>query len=144
MPSKTTFTAQELQAIYGDNWRKLLGLSRRPVLRNKPAIKSFADFPSDTQQIYLKIASAIKVATNRPFQLWATGSRIGGTWRTAEEEEKIAAENNIKVKYSDYDYTTTGALPTQQQLEHVGLSGVKLHGITGTSPPPQHVEIPVE
>lgn len=140
---KTTFTAQELRAIHGDNWRKLLGLSFRPVLRNKPVIKSFADFPPDTQQIYLKIASAIKLATNKPFRLWATGSRIKGTWRTKEEEEKIAADNNIKIKYSDYDYTTTGALPTQQQLERVGLSGVRLHGITGT-PPPQHIEIPVE
>lgn len=140
---KTTFTAQELQAIHGDNWRKILGLSSRPVLRNKPVVKSFADFPPDTQQIYLKIAAAINIATNKPFQLWAIGSRIKGTWRTPEEEEKIAAENNIKVKYSDYDYTTTGTLPTQQQLDHVGLTGVKLHGIVGTLPA-QKVEIPVE
>lgn len=140
---KTTFTAQELQAIYGDNWRKLLGLSSRPVLRNKPVVKNFADFPPDTQQIYLKIAKAIKLATNMPFQLWAIGSRVKGTWRTEEEEEKIAAENNIKVKHSDYDYATTGVFPTEQQLEQVGLFAVKLHGITGP-PTTQHVEIPVE
>lgn len=141
--SKTVFTAQELQAIHGDNWRKILGLVSRPIVRDKPVVKNFSDFSDDTQQIYLKIARAIKTATDKPFQLWAIGSRIKGTWRTKEEEEKIAADNNLKIKYSDYDYTTTGPLPTQQQFEQVGLFGVKLHGIVGL-PPEQNVEIPVD
>lgn len=143
--SKKNFTAQELKKIYGDDWRNILRLSPRPILRSKPVIKSFADFPADTQQIYIKIAKAVKLATDTPFQLWAIGSRVKGTWRTKEEEEKMAAENNIKVKYSDYDYYTTGRLPTQQQLEHVGLSDVNLHGMTGAPLTSSNVvEIPVE
>lgn len=138
-------TSIELENKYGPNWRKILKISARPVIRNKPVIRAFDEFPPDTKEIYCKLAAAIAMAAPVPFKLWALGSRVTGKWRTKEEEDKLAAEAEIAPKYSDYDYATTGPLPCAEHLNAVQLDGIKLDGFRCHAPPPRpetSVEIP--
>ena len=112
------YTVAELKSLLGDNWREQLGLIQVPIICNKPIINTFADFDDDTKQIYINIYNAIKAKNpNKDIQVWATGSRIKGTWRTSEEAEQLAQQYNKKVKYSDYDcFTDAPNKPSEQEL----------------------------
>lgn len=74
----------------------------------KKPILHFDDFNHETKKIYTKIKAIILESNlnQKDIKVWATGSRIYGTWRTKEEEDIIARANNRKPKYSDYDYCT--------------------------------------
>lgn len=121
------YTAAELKSLLGDNWREVLGIQPTPTqLYPKPIINTFADFDDETKQIYINIYNAIKAKNhNTTIQVWATGSRIKGTWRTIEESDQIAQQYNKKVKYSDYDCNTDAPnRPTQEEL--IAAVGVKV------------------
>lgn len=120
------YTTNELKNLLGEDWKKQLGIDSAPIqLYPKPIINSFEDFDIETKQIYTNIYNFIKSKNlNKTFKVWATGSRVKGTWRTIEETDEMKAiygEN--KVKYSDYDYITDAPnVPTAQQfLDHLGL-----------------------
>jgi len=119
------YTVAELKTLLGDDWKKQLGIEAVPVVCNKPIINTFADFDDATKQIYINIYNAIKAKNpDVDIQVWATGSRIKGTWRTNEEADQLSQQYNKVVKYSDYDCQTDALIkPTAAELTtQVGVS----------------------
>lgn len=119
------YTAAQLKEIFGDDYFEKRIKVR--VFPEKPRIINFDDFDDHTKQVYLKIRDEV-IRCNRSYQnpkVYATGSRISGTWRTPEEAEKIAEELGTKPKYSDYDYWTDAPVkPPIQRL--CDITGVKI------------------
>lgn len=120
------YTAKELKELFGDNWREKIGIRQIPkFLVPKPRINFFNEFDQDTKEIYVKIYNLIKQKNqNKNFNVWATGSRVKGEWKTKEESDEMALKYNIKPKYSDYDYISDAKiLPTKQEfLEKIGVA----------------------
>ena len=113
------YTVSELYNMFGSDWANILNLDSIPKVFNKPIINTFDDFDEDTKQKYILIAKTIKEANpNIKINVWATGSRIDGSWKTKEEAEERAKEyNRLKPKYSDYDFITDAAIiPNLKQL----------------------------
>jgi formyltetrahydrofolate synthetase len=135
-----TYKVSELYNIFGSDWANILKLKSIPKVFNKPVINTFNDFDEDTKQKYILIAKAIKEANGEiDINVWATGSRIDGSWKTTEEAEELAKKyNRIKPKYSDYDFITDAAIiPNLESL------GFPCHGYQ--TPFIQHkVQIPKE
>jgi len=115
------YTVAELKQMFGPNWRDELGIPRQPVIQNHPIINSFGEFDDETKEIYLTIYNLIKSKNiNRNINVWATGSRVKGTWKTKEEAEEYAVTYKCRVKYSDYDYHTDALVkPTKQEFQEV-------------------------
>lgn len=115
------YTAPELFDMFGPDWANILQLSSIPKVFNKPVIDTFNDFDEDTKQKYILIAKAIKEAnSNTEINVWATGSRIYGSWKTKEEAEEQAKKyNKLKPKYSDYDFITDAE--TVPSLKHLSF-----------------------
>jgi hypothetical protein len=115
------YTPAELYNMFGVDWRFKLGLKSIPKIFNKPVISKFEDFDEDTKTKYIEVAKCIKQANpNESVQVWATGSRIHGCWRTDEEAEQLAKEYNHKrPKYSDYDFITDAKIIPD--LKHLGF-----------------------
>lgn len=113
------YTVSELYNIFGSDWANILQLGSIPKVFNKPIINTFNDFDEDTKQKYILVAKAIKEANpNTEINVWATGSRIDGSWKTKEEAEERAKEyNKPKPKYSDYDFITDA--PVIPSLKHL-------------------------
>ena len=91
----------------------------------KPKITQFSDMDAETQNIYLQIKQHIQqLNPGKDVQVWASGSRVKGTWKTREESDAHAQKYNVKPKYSDYDFLTDA--PNKGDLktlsEHVGVS----------------------
>lgn len=133
---KKNYTVKDLIKIYGPFWKKKLGLSSAPILKNKPEILNFEDFDIKIQNIYKRIyCFIINKNLNKNISLWAFGSRILGTWRTKEEAERLAKEYNVKIKYSDYDFATNAEiLPSNKEIqdflgENITIDGRKIEGL---------------
>ena len=110
------YSVAELKALLGNDWLKQLGIPNMPVVQNKPIINDFSEFDSQTAQIYQTIKNLV-VSKNpgKTISVWATGSRVKGTWRTKEESEQ-----RTYVKYSDYDYCTDGAIkPSKSEFQEI-------------------------
>lgn len=115
------YAVSELYNLFGSDWANILMLKSIPKVFNKPVINTFNDFDEDTKQKYILIAKTIKEANpNTEIDVWATGSRIDGSWKTKEEAEERAKEyNRLKPKYSDYDFITDAeVIPS---LKHLGF-----------------------
>lgn len=118
------YNVRELKEMFGKEWAIQIGIRTYPKICNKPVIKRFDDFDNDTKSIYIQIYNLIKEKNqNQNFNVWATGSRINGTWRTPEESEELAKKYNQKIKYSDYDYISdANRLPTPTEFfEKIGV-----------------------
>lgn len=113
------YTVRELKELFGPNWREALGIPYQPVIQNHPVINSFEEFDDETKEIYLTIYNLIKSKNpTRNINVWATGSRVKGTWKTKEEAEEYAVTYKCRVKYSDYDYHTDALVrPTKQEFQ---------------------------
>ena len=112
------YSVAQVKAIMGDDFFEKRQRSGRAVA-TKPRIRSFAEFDPETKEIYLKIYEEVKkMNPGYPrVRVWATGSRITGTWRTKEESDALAEARNVKPKYSDYDYfTDMPRFPNKQRL----------------------------
>ena len=116
-----TYKVSELYNMFGSDWANILNLDSIPKVFNKPIINTFDDFDEDTKQKYILIAKAIKEANSEiDINVWATGSRIDGSWKTRKEAEELAKEfNKLKPKYSDYDFITDAE--TIPCLKHLGF-----------------------
>jgi predicted nucleotidyltransferase len=104
--------------------------SPRPdKLQNKPIINVLSDFDDETKQIYLGIYSLIKSKnSDKEFNVWATGSRVKGDWRTKEESDYNKEKYGF-AKYSDYDYYTDAKVkPTQEEFFNILKVKVDLAG----------------
>jgi hypothetical protein len=129
------YTLAEIKKLYPNTWNKdVPGIIDDRVhideyLKNKPSPKkkilNLEDFDEETKNIYLQIKQIIldynKNSTN--IKVWATGSRIYGTWRTKEEEDIRSKFLNKKPKYSDYDYCTdANRIPDKKTfMEKIGI-----------------------
>jgi hypothetical protein len=113
------YSIKDLKDLYGEDYLKYVpGITLMPweelneYLSSKNIIKKpilqFEDFDDETKNIYTQIKQIVlsKNPNQDNISVWATGSRIYGTWRTKEEEDIICRYNNKKPKYSDYDYCT--------------------------------------
>lgn len=122
------YTAAELKAMLGDDWQQKAGIFTMRVVQNKPVIHTFEDFDQDTKQIYATIKSMIHQKNpGKEIKVWASGSRVKGTWRTKEETEA----GQIK-KYSDYDYCTDAQfIPNKEEFKQVLNVPVDLAGCEG-------------
>lgn len=112
------YTAEELRLIFGENWLDVLNLRIKNNVSQKSMIASFNDFDQNTKQTYISIHNYIQ-SLNPEYiiSVWATGSRIKGTWKTNKEAEDFAIINNRAVKYSDYDFITNAPkVPTKEEL----------------------------
>lgn len=112
------YTVAQVKSIMGDDYFEKRIRSGQAVA-TKARIKSFNDFDPETKEIYLKIYNEVKkMNPGYPrIKVWATGSRVTGTWRTKEESDALAEAMNIKPKYSDYDYFTDAPrFPSKQRL----------------------------
>lgn len=88
---------------------------RNPQLPLKKKITHFRQFPKDTADVYRKIYYSLKELNTKPFELYAIGSRVKGTWQTEEEVDSNPMEG--VPKYSDYDYYTNAEnIPTSEYL----------------------------
>lgn len=120
-----TYTIKELKNLLGDDWFKQIASPIIPkCLIPKQRIYNFNEFNEETKQIYIQIYDLIKQKNpNQNFNVWATGSRVKGKWRTKEETDEISTKYNIKPKYSDYDYCTDAInKPTKQEfLTKIGI-----------------------
>ena len=105
-------TLTELKLHYGNTYtNKLTGhLSNILFVSNKPVINSFSEFDPQTKNIYLQIYSVLSAHNTEPFQVYATGSRVNGTWKTNQEVDEFAAAHGGIAKYSDYDFVTTAKI----------------------------------
>ena len=115
------YTVSDLKKLFGSNWRDHLDIPRQPVIQNKPIINFFNEFNDETKNIYLKIKNIIKEKNkNIDINVWATGSRVKGTWKTKQEAEDYAITYNCRVKYSDYDYYTNATiLPSNKEFKEL-------------------------
>lgn len=115
------YSVSELYNMYGSDWANILKLKAIPKVFNKSVINSFKDFTESTKQKYILIAKTIKEAnSNIEIDVWATGSRIDGSWKTKEESEEQAKEYNRPIpKYSDYDFITDAEIVPS--LKHLGF-----------------------
>lgn len=125
----------DLKKIFGENWRYKLGLIN-VIYPQKPKISNFFEFDEETQSVYIKIYNILKEKNpDQNFDVWATGSRVKGYWRTKEEAEQIALKYNKKIKYSDYDFCTNAKnIPDINVLssiigEKVDISGCESHKV---------------
>tara|TARA_R110000868_G_scaffold54673_2_gene170650 strand:+ start:1480 stop:1974 length:495 start_codon:yes stop_codon:yes gene_type:complete len=101
-----TYTFAELKELMGEEFISKFGKGIPRVI-NKKIIEKYSDFDKDTKAIYKGIYDLIKAKNpNQDFELYATGSRIKGYWRTIEEADALALQYGFKAKYSDYDCTT--------------------------------------
>lgn len=114
------YTAKELQDLLGIDWREKLGIQSIPSnIYPKPIINDFSEFDEETKEIYSNIYNILKNKNpNQDIRVWATGSRVKGTWRTiAETDEMKALYGENRVKYSDYDIVTDAkTLITQDEF----------------------------
>lgn len=122
-------SANVLIKEYGHDWKLIIGLPTSRPKNLKAKIYKFDDFPEKTKEVYIKIYRAILSCTNYEFKLWAVGSRVNGCWRTEEEELVIYKECNLPIKYSDYDYITTGNIPDNDIIVSLGLDPSIIDGI---------------
>jgi hypothetical protein len=114
------YTEKELFDIYGPFWMKKLNLSKIPVIKNKKEVFNFQDFEEESKEVYIKIKAYIQQYNqNQKINLWATGSRVKGSWKTREEADQLAKDYNTKkIKYSDYDFLTDAKfLPSNRDIE---------------------------
>jgi hypothetical protein len=105
-------TFADLKLQYGNTYmERITGhFSNILFVNNKPIINSFSEFDTQTKNIYLQIYSVLSAYNTEPFQLYATGSRINGTWKTNQEVDDFAANHGGIAKYSDYDFVTTAKI----------------------------------
>lgn len=110
------YTVAELKIMLGDNWSEKAGIPKNPIIQNKPIINKFDEFDPETKQIYITIKNLIiEKNPGKIVNVWASGSRVKGTWRTKEE-----SESRKSIKYSDYDYCTDAPIkPTKAEFEKV-------------------------
>lgn len=131
------YNIKELKELFGDEWQDKIGIIKPPPISPKPFINSFDDFDEKTKQIYTNIYNLIKEKNqSKDINVWATGSRVKGKWKTPQEAEAILINYpNAKVKYSDYDFCTDAQnYPTKQQfykqlgvaIDHAGCEGHKV------------------
>lgn len=120
-------TIDELWEKYSSDWRESIGMPLFRPRMNKKIIHQASDFPDDTKEVYLKIYRSIEKCTDFPFKMWAVGSRVTGEWRTPEEELSFSV--GTSPKYSDYDYLTTGNLPSNIDLYSLGLNPSLIDGM---------------
>jgi hypothetical protein len=115
------YSVAELKQLLGANWREAAGIPYQPVIQNKPIINSFSEFDEETKQIYLEIYNITKSRNpNTTVKVWATGSRVKGTWKTNAEAEQYAIDYKCRVKYSDYDCIIVAAVtPTKEELSNI-------------------------
>lgn len=100
------YKPQDLEKIIGPDWLIKLGLASIPY-PEKPVINNYNEFDQETKNIYLKIYNLLKEKNpDQDFNVWASGSRVRGHWRTKEEANTLSIQYNTKVKYSDYDFCT--------------------------------------
>lgn len=116
-------TLTEYKLLHGNTYmEKITGhLSNILFVSNKPVINSFSEFDSQTKNIYLQIYSVLSAHNTEPFQAYATGSRVNGTWKTNQEVDEFAATHGGIAKYSDYDFVTTAKIipPYEEFLKNV-------------------------
>lgn len=110
------YTVQEIKDLMGADYFKKF---YRPFdYAPKPKITAFNDMDAETQKIYLQIKNYIQqLNPDKQVQVWASGSRVKGTWKTKEESDAFAALYNCKPKYSDYDFLTDA--PNQGNLKEL-------------------------
>lgn len=88
-----------------DKWGTVIerDLSGVEELRKTRGVKTFADFPERTQEIYLQVAKCFP-----GWQVWACGSRVVGHYvdkRDGEEIRRARIDAGIKDKIeSDFDF----------------------------------------
>ncbi len=117
------YTPRELEQMYGPNWRTLFNLDFIPYPQ-KPIINSFEEFDPKTKTIYSQIYDyVLELNPGAVPEVYATGSRVKGYWRTPEEAQELSIKYNRRVKVSDYDYWTPAKnKPTSEQfLNRLGV-----------------------
>jgi hypothetical protein len=117
------YTPKELKELLGENWYKEIFVTYPDSFR-KPIINNFEEFDEKTKEIYIGIYNIIKEQNpNKEINVWASGSRVKGKWRTKEEEDEISKKYNKRPKYSDYDYITDAPIiPSPQYFfEKLGV-----------------------
>lgn len=118
-----TYSAKEARKLMGEEaWIKQVV---RPFdFSKKPKPNSFENFDEQTKRIYSQIRAHIQsLNPDQEVQVWATGSRAKGTWKTKEESEEYAALYDLKPKYSDYDFRTNAKVVKglQELSEKLGV-----------------------
>jgi hypothetical protein len=102
-----TYKVKELKKILSKEEFEKIFLPKTIKITPKPKIEKFEDFDENVKNIYLELKKhLIKLNPKQEISIWATGSRVKGTWKTKEESEKIAKDFNKNPKYSDYDFIT--------------------------------------
>jgi hypothetical protein len=98
-------TIQEYRELHGSSYMHNLTSYLIAPVYNKPVINNFSEFDQETKKIYLQIYAVLSAYNPEGFELYATGSRINGSWRTKEESEALSQKYNIPISYSDYDFS---------------------------------------
>lgn len=123
------YTRAQVVAMYGEEF---FFVPPRPV---KPRITVFAEFDAIHQQTYLSLAEFLRKYTGHPVQCWAFGSRIAGRWMLPEEDPTGRG--------SDWDICTTAThVPTKNEFDAAGFSGIRIDCRGGGKPPRDAVAIP--
>jgi len=117
------YSAKEVRKLIGEEaWINQISLPFN--FSEKPKANSFKELEEETKQIYLQIRAHLQALNpDQEVQVWATGSRIKGTWKTIEEAEQYAALYDLKPKYSDYDFKTNAKVVEglQELSEKLGV-----------------------
>lgn len=119
-----TYSENDLEVMYGPNWRSILKLDPIPRLV-KPIIDDFKDFDSENKSIFIKIHDYIQeLNPDLYYRVYACGSRVKGYWKTIEEAKALSIQYGRPVKPSDYDYWTLAPNKPTKELFYERLNVV--------------------
>lgn len=129
MQTGKTYTARQAKQLLGAEYFKKFYRPFEYAL--KPKIAHFHEMSEHDQGIYRQIKLHIQCCNpGKDIKVWATGSRVKGTWKTKEESDRHAEKYGIQPKYSDYDFVTDA--PTIGNLQQLCEQlGVKVDNIGG-------------
>lgn len=125
------YSVAEIKALLGDDY--FIKQQKYRVIPKKPVISDFSELSEYDKNVYRTIRDEI-VRCNRNRQhvkVYATGSRVTGTWKTKEEAEALAADTKQPVKYSDYDYWTDAPVKPNA-LRFQDITGEQVDCVHGT------------
>lgn len=112
-------TVEEIKQKYGNDFFNKIWQPTQIIVSPKPVITTFEDFDSETQNIYIKISQIIK--TYNPvisdINVYATGSRVLGTWKNKEELIAYTEANLLPETVKPiYEFYTDANFPPIQEI----------------------------
>jgi len=113
-------TVEEIKQKYGADFFQKIWQPTVISISEKPIINNFEEFDETTKNIYIKISQTIKSfnPNDTIVRVYATGSRVLGTWKNDEELLAHATANLLpEVPKPAYDfYTEASYIPSQEIL----------------------------